>query len=247
MRMILSRRRALGLFLAAAASTATGLDAVAKTAHAAHHAAGHAHAGGHGHAGAHSHSGHGKLALHSHKGANKHLVSRRAIVSPQLRGPMIARNTDDEAPRRLFLHNLHTDEKLDAVYFENGRYLDDALQQANLVLRDFRSGDVHPIQPELFDLLHDLRDHAGIRTPFQVISGYRSPSTNALLQEKNEHSGVATHSYHMQGMAMDIRANDVSLSNLHRIALAMGRGGVGYYPGSDFVHVDVGPVRQWNG
>ncbi len=146
-------------------------------------------------------------------------------------------------PRAVALHNLHTDEKLEAVYFDDGAYVPDALAAVNHVLRDFRTGDVHPMDPRLLDLLHTLSGTVESRRPFQIISGYRSPWTNAMLHETTP--GVANNSFHMKGMASDIRLPDVELANLHRAALALGRGGVGYYPESDFVHVDVGPVRRW--
>jgi uncharacterized protein YcbK (DUF882 family) len=145
--------------------------------------------------------------------------------------------------RRLRFDNLHTGETLDAVYWEKGAYVPDALGAINVVLRDFRTGDVHPIAPHLLDLLTALRTAAETGKPFQVISGYRSPKTNALLA--SESSGVAHSSLHMQGMAIDIRLSDVSLDRLHRAALGLQLGGVGYYPQSDFVHVDVGRVRRW--
>lgn len=145
--------------------------------------------------------------------------------------------------RRVNLHNLHTGESAGVTYWEKGEYLPDAMAEVNHVLRDFRTGEVHPIRPELMDLLHQLSQRVGVSAPFQVISGYRSPQTNASLARPG--SGVAHHSLHMQGMAIDIRAPGVDLASLHRAALSMGGGGVGYYPSSDFVHVDVGPVRHW--
>ena len=120
----------------------------------------------------------------------------------------------------------------------------DALSKVNTVLRDFRTGDVHVIDPKLLDLLFKLRTGLGSQEPFQVISGYRSPQTNARLHEQS--NGVATHSLHMKGMAIDIRLGSRSLSDLHMAALSLKGGGVGYYPQSDFVHVDVGPVRARN-
>jgi uncharacterized protein YcbK (DUF882 family) len=148
-------------------------------------------------------------------------------------------------PRALSLDNLHTGEKLNAVYWDGGAYVPDALAAINQVLRDFRTGDVHPIAPPLLDLLVTLRGQLGTRGPFEVISGYRSPATNAMLA--HEGGGVASKSFHMKGMAIDIRLPDTALAHLHDAALSLGRGGVGYYPHSDFVHVDVGPVRRWGG
>jgi uncharacterized protein YcbK (DUF882 family) len=111
------------------------------------------------------------------------------------------------------------------------------------VLRDFRTDESHPIDRRLLDLLHNLSQRVGTRAPFQVISGYRSPATNAMLRA--ESSGVASRSLHMQGMAIDIALQDVALADLRQAALDLQSGGVGYYPTSGFVHVDVGRVRRW--
>jgi uncharacterized protein YcbK (DUF882 family) len=147
--------------------------------------------------------------------------------------------------RRVWLHNLHTDDKLDAVYFENGRYLPDALSEAMRVLRDWRNGAEHMMDPRLFDALHGIHEKLGASAPFQIISGYRSPATNAMLHERSE--GVAVHSQHMLGKASDVRIEGVELTHLRNAALSLRAGGVGYYPISNFVHVDVASVRQWTG
>lgn len=147
------------------------------------------------------------------------------------------------APRSLSVLNLHTGERLAATYFEGGRYLPDALSALDRVLRDHRTGEVHPIAPGLLDLVAGLAGQFGRPDAVQVISGYRSPASNASLRARS--SGVATRSLHMEGMAMDIRVPGAPLERLRDAALAMRRGGVGYYPASDFVHVDVGNVRQW--
>ena len=146
-------------------------------------------------------------------------------------------------PRSLSLLNLHTGERLTATYFEGGDYVADALAAMNRVLRDFRTGEVHPIAPGLLDLVSALQGRLDSTQTVQVISGYRSPHTNALLHERSE--GVATHSLHMVGEAMDIRIPGVELAQLRDAALGLQRGGVGFYPASDFVHVDVGRVRRW--
>ena len=148
-------------------------------------------------------------------------------------------------PRRLVLHNLHTAETLDAVYWDQGRYVPDAVAAANKVLRDYRNGAEHPIDVRLFDLLHEVHGKLGATQPFQVISGYRSPQTNAMLHERSHQ--VASGSLHMQGMAIDVRLEGVALDHLHKAALSEKAGGVGLYPTSDFVHMDVGRVRQWSG
>ncbi len=148
--------------------------------------------------------------------------------------------------KELSFYNLHTDEKLRVTYFKNGSYNRSALAEIHHILRDFRTGDVFPIATNLIDLLHDLQGTLKTDTTIQVISGYRSQKTNSMLAKKSK-GGVAKKSYHTRGLATDIRMPGVSLRQLKTTALFMKRGGVGYYPKSNFVHVDVGPVRRWNG
>lgn len=150
-----------------------------------------------------------------------------------------------DAVRRVRLNCVHTGEALDTVYFADGRYQADALHRVSHALRDFRTGDVHFIDPILLDVLASIAQRTGTRQPFQVLSGYRSAKTNAMLHEHSEE--VATHSLHMQGMAIDIHLADAPLAHLHDVALRLNAGGVGYYPESGFVHVDAGPVRHWQG
>jgi uncharacterized protein YcbK (DUF882 family) len=145
--------------------------------------------------------------------------------------------------RELEFYNLHTGEALRAVYWEGGRYLKDGLAQIDHVLRDFRTGDVRPIDPQLLDLVHQVRRALECDRPVHVISGYRSPETNAMLARRS--NGVAKNSYHVKGMAIDLRLPDRNLKDLRAAALALAGGGVGYYPKSDFVHMDTGPVRTW--
>jgi uncharacterized protein YcbK (DUF882 family) len=147
--------------------------------------------------------------------------------------------------RSLAFTNLHTGESLQATYWEAGDYVPDALGALNHLMRDFRTGDVHPIAPDLYDLVYRLQGRLETRAPVQVISGYRSPATNAALHARSE--GVASHSLHMLGQATDIRIAGVELSHLRDAALSLGSGGVGFYPQSQFVHVDVGRVRTWKG
>ena len=153
----------------------------------------------------------------------------------------------DQSVRALSFDNIHTGERLELEYWREGAYLPEALSAVNRILRDFRTGDIRPIAPQLLDLLYGLRGTLETRAPVSVISGYRSPATNAMLRGEREHSGVAAKSLHMQGMAIDIRITGRSLASIHSAALAMRGGGVGYYPVSDFVHVDVGRVRTWSG
>ena len=174
-------------------------------------------------------------------------LSRRRFVcalgvSALAVGPLEAK-ASVAAPRALRFDNLHTGEKLAVEYFHGQRYDPAALAAINHVLRDFRSGDVGEIAPELLDLLHALVALTGSNSAFQVISGYRSPATNATLVQLS--SGVATGSLHMRGQAIDIRLADVALPELRKAALSMRAGGVGYYPASNFVHVDCGRVRAW--
>ena len=148
------------------------------------------------------------------------------------------------AERSLSMTNLHTGELLkDVVYWESGRYIPDALENIDYVLRDHRTNDIHPIDPMTLDLMAAISRKVGAKGPFQIISGYRSPQTNKLLN--NSTNGVAKKSYHMQGKAVDLRLPGVPLKALHKAALELRMGGVGYYPKSDFVHVDSGRVRSW--
>lgn len=150
-----------------------------------------------------------------------------------------------QATRTLSLVNTHTGESLVARYFAAGRYLSDVLVRLNVLLRDHRSGTVSTIDPRLFDLLHVLAVRAGREPHFEVISGYRSPASNALLRSRS--SGVASHSLHMQGRAIDVRLGGVPCTELRDLALDAASGGVGYYRQSDFVHLDTGDVRSWSG
>ncbi|MEZ5543390.1 MAG: DUF882 domain-containing protein [Pseudomonadota bacterium] len=166
-----------------------------------------------------------------------------ALGGAVLLGPAAHAGTRALPERRLSFHNTHTGENLAATYWAEGGYVDSELQDINTHLRDHRSGEIHTIDTDLLDLLYVLRATVGSHKPFQVISGYRSPATNAALRSAS--SGVAKRSFHMQGKAIDIRLPGCDLKRLHTAALALQAGGVGYYPGSDFIHVDVGPQRSW--
>jgi uncharacterized protein YcbK (DUF882 family) len=146
-------------------------------------------------------------------------------------------------PRALSFNNLHTGERLKTVYWEDGRYVSEALHHINWLLRDFRADLIHPIDPRLLDLLAALHAKLDTKAPFEVISGYRSPETNAMLRLTTD--GVAQNSLHMAGQAIDIRVPGRHLPYVRNAALSLRRGGVGYYPHSDFVHVDTGRVRTW--
>jgi uncharacterized protein YcbK (DUF882 family) len=145
--------------------------------------------------------------------------------------------------RSLSFVHTHTGERLTSVYYRDGAYRPDELSRINHLLRDFRTGEVHPIDPGVLDILADLRTLCERDTPYEVISGYRSPATNAALRSHSD--GVAEHSLHMQGRAIDVRLESFPTERLHELALRLHRGGVGFYPRSDFVHVDNGRVRYW--
>jgi uncharacterized protein YcbK (DUF882 family) len=146
-------------------------------------------------------------------------------------------------PRRLSFENLHTGERLQAAYWQDGGYDPAACRKIDWILRDHRAGLTTPIATNLLDLLHAIRGKLSTDEPFQVISGYRSPGTNAHLARMS--SGVASNSLHMQGLAIDVRLPGCALSRLRDTAKALKVGGVGYYAKSDFVHIDVGRVRYW--
>jgi len=148
-----------------------------------------------------------------------------------------------ETVRELTFEHLHTGERLTTPYWENGAYDSDALQAINHVLRDHRTHDVENIDRNLLDMLFSLRQQLGVNQPYQVISGYRSPKTNALLHQNS--NGVAKRSLHMQGRAIDVRIPRMDLTVMHKTALQMQAGGVGYYQKSNFIHLDTGRVRYW--
>lgn len=143
----------------------------------------------------------------------------------------------------LAFHNTHTGDQLKLTYFEQGQYIKDALHEINHLFRDYHDGSVHPIDPALLDQLYDLKHTLEVRKPFHIVSGYRSPATNADLRKHSD--GVAKNSLHMQGRAIDIRIEGLDTRRIRNAALAMRRGGVGYYEKSDFVHLDTGSIRTW--
>jgi uncharacterized protein YcbK (DUF882 family) len=147
--------------------------------------------------------------------------------------------------RTLKLHFVHTGEKAEITYKRNGKYIDSGLQQANRILRDFRRNEPTKMDPKLLDLVWEVYQASGSKGYINVISGYRSPTTNSMLRSRGR--GVAKNSQHTLGRAMDFFLTDVKLSKLREIGLKMGAGGVGFYPtsGSPFVHLDTGRVRHW--
>ncbi len=145
--------------------------------------------------------------------------------------------------RLLSFAHTHTGERLTTVYFDGGDYVAIALRQVNELLRDFRTDTVYPIDPRVLDRLFDLQSATGGSEAFQVICGYRSPTTNEALRRAS--GGVAQHSLHLEGRAIDVRLPGVEAARLARMARQQASGGVGYYQVSDFVHLDTGRLRIW--
>jgi uncharacterized protein YcbK (DUF882 family) len=145
--------------------------------------------------------------------------------------------------RQIALHHRHTGEAVRAVYFADGRYLDEGLRSINRLLRDWRTDEIVEIDPQVLDIAYVLQQQLEVSGPLEVLSGYRSPETNAMLRRRSR--AVARNSLHMYGMAVDLRFPGVPLVQAHRAALALQAGGVGYYPAADFIHLDSGPVRSW--
>lgn len=162
--------------------------------------------------------------------------NRFAFTAPRSSSNSVAHKT-------LALLNNTTGDSLSVTYFEKGRYLPDALHEINYLYRDHLTDEIHPVDTALLDQLHDLQATLGIKKSINVICGYRSPFTNAHLRRNSR--GVARNSLHMQGRAIDIRIAGIDSSTVRDAALSMARGGVGYYPGSNFVHLDTGDFRTW--
>ena len=149
-------------------------------------------------------------------------------------------------PYQLKMFNLHTGESLDIVYRIGNTYLPDALEKLNYFLRDHYTQDVSNYDPKEFDVLHAMMARLGkMDGVIDIVCGYRTPETNATLRQNSPQTGVAEHSQHMEGHAIDLRVPGVTTAKLRDAALSLQAGGVGYYPVSQFVHVDVGPVREW--
>jgi len=165
------------------------------------------------------------------------MIALSSVSLPSLAGASVSEE------RRLSFYNLHTGESLTTTYWAEGRYNASASSEVDFILRDFRTGEVAPIDFRLLDLLHNLRQQMQSDQAFHVISGFRSPATNQRLSHRSK--GVAKRSLHMQGQAIDVRLPGRKLEDLRRTARSLKAGGVGYYPKSNFIHVDVGRVRFW--
>lgn len=179
-----------------------------------------------------------------------YLLTRRSLVKAGFAilacstVPSFARAYAAKETRTLHFHNIHTGETLKTVYWEQGVYVTEALKDIAYILRDHYDNDMKTIDPHLLDVIAYLHTVLGSTKPFEVISGYRSPRTNAMLYRESR--GVNPQSLHMSGKAIDIRLRDERLKAIRDKAVAMRQGGVGYYPHSDFVHVDTGPVKHWS-
>jgi uncharacterized protein YcbK (DUF882 family) len=147
------------------------------------------------------------------------------------------------APRSLRFYHTHTGEKLDVLSYEHGGYSPEALDAVNQLMRDHRSGEVARMDPKLLDLLHQTQFQLGSTGTFEIISAYRSPATNEMLRQRGD--GVAKSSLHTQGKAIDVRLTDAATKDVRQVGLDLQLGGVGYYPKSNFVHLDTGRVRWW--
>jgi len=180
---------------------------------------------------------------------NNLMISRRKFLQAAtgtaaiLAAPVALAKPVQPGERVLRLQNLHTGENLKATYWAEGQYIAEEIAALNRVLRDHRSNEAYKMDQRLFDILHVLQQQVGSNGTYHVISGYRSPKTNAMLNRNS--SGVAKRSLHMQGRAIDIRLPGVELKHLRQAALDLKAGGVGYYQKSGFVHVDTGRTRFW--
>lgn len=156
---------------------------------------------------------------------------------------ILAPGNAHEGGRRISFRNSHTGEIFSGVYRVGDKYLPDAFDRINIVLRDFRSNEIFPIDPRVIDIIYTVHQMTGRAEPYEILSGYRCPKTNAGLRKGGE--GVAKNSLHMTGQAVDLRLPGFDTSQIRKIAVSLKAGGVGYYPRSNFVHMDTGDVRTW--
>ncbi len=166
------------------------------------------------------------------------------VVEPDVAPDFTPDSTPDSLlEKTLSLYNTRTGEAWNRVYWCEGDYVPEALEEINHLFRDHRTNEVKVIDPRLLDLLYDLNEKLGSRRPFHVVSAYRSPETNAILRRRSRR--IARNSLHIEGMAVDIRLPDRNMRQLAKAAVSLQSGGVGYYPRRQFVHVDTGKVRRW--
>ena len=170
-------------------------------------------------------------------------LSTNSVEAAVKRSSKIYRKSK-QITKALYFYNPHTGEKLDVSYFTKGRYSPVAMKDINQIFRDHRTGAIKPIDQNLLDYLYALSNKLETpRTPFHIISGYRSPETNALLRRQS--GQVAKDSFHIKGKAVDIRLPGRSIASIRNAAVSLKAGGVGYYPNDQFVHIDVGDIRCW--
>ena len=171
-------------------------------------------------------------------------VGASAVMTTVFAHPVLAAvDPTNHEPHILSFYNIHTAESLKTCYRSNGKLIDRALNRVSHILRDHRTGEVKPVDPKLLDLLHHITMEIRPRSPINIISGYRSPRTNAALRKVT--TGVARKSLHMQGRAIDIRIPGFETTALRQLAIKLESGGVGYYAESNFVHLDTGPIKVW--
>jgi uncharacterized protein YcbK (DUF882 family) len=212
---LVTRRMALRAGLGLVAAAAMPVPAWARALHGSHATRG-------------VHTAHSVHSAHAARPVHSEFVARALIKKPS---------------RELAFLNLHTGERLRAEYVHNGQVVPSAMHAISVLMRDHYNNKVHPIDPHLLDIAHVLQSHVGNRAAIDLVCGYRSPETNEMMHEAS--AGVAAHSMHIEGRAMDIRMPGTRLASLKRAAVALKMGGVGYYPHDDFVHIDSGAVRKW--
>ena len=168
-------------------------------------------------------------------------LSTAAVLSAMTVKPALA--LPEGGAYSVSFRNEHTNETFSGVYRVGNKYLPQAFERINYVLRDFRQNEIFPIDPRAIDIVAIVHKATGSPEPYSLLSGYRSPKTNAML--RNEGGGVAKHSLHMAGQAIDVRMHNISTKRIHDLATKLHAGGVGYYSRSNFVHMDSGSFRTW--
>lgn len=176
---------------------------------------------------------------------SKHLLVATLLGLVLTAYTSLSQGTIASGARELSFYHTHTGKRLNVVYWQDGAYVDSALDEINAFLSDFRTGDRVEMDPALLDVIYDVRESLGSNGTYQIISAYRSPETNEMLRNRSASSGVARRSQHVLGKAIDVRLEGVRTADLRDAAIRLQRGGVGYYEKSDFVHMDTGRVRRW--
>ena len=181
--------------------------------------------------------------MNSNNGSRRRNVLKALFSTALAALPGATRLTFSNDDRQLTFYHTHTHKRLDIVFFRNGKFVEPAMNEIDDFLGDFRTGDVIAMDPDLLNLLFDIRESLGSTGTYEVISAYRSPKTNEMLRSKG--GGVASNSQHLTGKAIDVRLTDIDTAQLRDAAIAAAKGGVGYYHQSDFVHIDTARVRRW--